>query len=308
MQKLHAIVQANTPGFDRDAAMDNNIERHRAFVLTVEQGSLTRAAAQLFCSQSRVSRMIADLESEWGVTLLKRDRAGIALTAEGEALLPASRNLVNEYNAMREQVDAVRDLQTGRIRIGVISSIATHCLPDVIAEFRTHYPGIDYELLLGDYSEIEQWVREGRVDCGFDRLPCPADFDATPYLTDELMAVLPAGHPLAARERIPLQAFADEPFLALEHGTDSEVAKLFGEAGIELAPALSTWDDYAIMAMVEKGLGLSILPSLILHRVPYEIVARPLKPKAERRIGLITKKHAPHSLACERFAACLIHT
>lgn len=119
------------------------------------------------------------------------------------------------------------------------------------------------------------------------------------------MAILPAGHPLSKRARIPLKAFIEEPFLALEHGKDSEVAGLFTQASVSIVPTLSTWDDYAIMAMVERGLGLSILPSLILKRTPYEIVARPLKPSVNRHLGLITRKGGPRSLACERFIQCV---
>ncbi len=85
--------------------MDTSIQRHRAFVETVACGSLTKAAAQLHCSQSSVSRMISDLEREWGVSLLRRDRAGVELTSDGEALLPASMRICDAYRAMREQVD-----------------------------------------------------------------------------------------------------------------------------------------------------------------------------------------------------------
>ncbi len=171
--------------------MDTSIQRHLAFVETVACGSLTKAAARLHCSQSSVSRMIADLEREWGVSLLRRDRTGVELTSDGEALLPASVGICDAYRAMCERVDDVRELATGRLRIGTISSIATHRLPGIIAAFREDYPGIDYELLLGDYSDIERWIREGRVDCGFLRAPHASGLDSMPYETDELMAVLP---------------------------------------------------------------------------------------------------------------------
>lgn len=286
--------------------MDANIQRHRAFVETVTCGSLTKAAARLHCSQSSVSRMVADLEREWGVSLLRRDRAGVELTSDGEALLPASRGICEAYRAMREQVDEVRGLATGRLRIGTISSVATHRLPDAVAAFRRDYPGIDYELLLGDYSDIERWLREGRVDCGFLRAPHARGIDSVPYETDELMAVLPEGHPLARLDAVPLEAFLDEPFLALEHGADTEVAELFGQAGVGPDVALTTWDDYAIMAMVEKGLGLAILPGLILQRVPYRVAARPLAPRAHRSLVFATKAGVGRTLAVQRFREYLL--
>lgn len=286
--------------------MDTSIQRHRAFVETVACGSLTKAAAHLHCSQSSVSRMIADLEREWGVSLLRRDRAGVELTSDGASLLPASMGICDAYRAMREQVDEVRDLVKGHLRIGTISSIATHRLPDAIASFRQDYLGIDYELLLGDYSDIERWLKEGRVDCGFLRAPHAHGIDSVPYETDELMAVLPESHPLARLGAIPLKAFLDEPFLALEHGADTEVAELFEKAGISPDIALTTWDDYAIMAMVEKGLGLAILPSLILQRIPYNVALRPLEPRAYRSLVFATKGGSHPSLAVRRFREYLL--
>lgn len=285
--------------------MDESIQRHRAFVETVECGSLTKAAARLHCSQSSVSRMISDLEREWGVCLLRRDRSGVELTSEGEELLSASRGICDAYRLMRERVDDVRELATGHLRIGTISSVATHRLPDAIAAFRRDFPAISYELLLGDYSQIEEWLRSGRIDCGFLRALHGTGIESVSYETDELMAVLPEGHALARLDAVPLEALTDEPFLALEHGADTEVAELFAQAGLVPDTVLATWDDYAIMAMVEKGLGLAILPSLILKRVPYKVAARPLAPSACRELVFAVKAGIQPSLAVSRFKTYL---
>lgn len=108
-----------------------------------------------------------------------------------------------------------------------------------------------------------------------------------------------------AREPLRLEAFLDEPLLALEHGADTEVAELFSRSGLSPRVELSTWDDYAIMAMVEKGLGLAILPSLILQRIPYRIESRPLAPRAERRLMFAVKAEVEPPLAVSRFRAYL---
>lgn len=138
--------------------MDRNLQKYMAFVKTAAYGSFTQAARKLNYSQSGISRMIGDLESEWNVTLLERGRAGVRLTAEGEQLLPYAQSLCGEYEKLQMQVDALNGLQSGLIRIGTFSSVATHWLPKVIQEFQKDYPNIDYELLLGDYREIEQWI------------------------------------------------------------------------------------------------------------------------------------------------------
>ena len=135
--------------------------------------------------------MIADLESELALSLLERDRNGVALTSDGEMLLPCARDVVNGCRKLMMQADSLKGLRSGMIRIGTFSSTATHWLPNIIREFQKDYPAIDYELLLGDYEEIEKWVSEGRVDCGFTRLPAPADLEAVPLEEDPFMAIVP---------------------------------------------------------------------------------------------------------------------
>jgi DNA-binding transcriptional LysR family regulator len=105
------------------------------------------------------------------VTLLERSRAGVRLTSDGLKLLPYAKSVCEEYRKLQTEVDELAGLQTGLIRIGTFSSVATHWLPNIIKAFRRDYPNIDYELLLGDYTEIEEWILDGRVDCGFCGCP-----------------------------------------------------------------------------------------------------------------------------------------
>ena len=279
--------------------MDSNLLKYLAFVRTVECGSFTRAAEMLNYSQSGISRMIRDLEDECRVTLLERSRSGLRLTSEGTRLLPYAKELCACYQAFREQVDDLNGLQSGLIRIGTFSSVATHWLPRIIRAFQKDHPNIDYELLLGDYTEIEAWIAEGRVDCGFLRLPTRHPFETIPLAQDELMAVLPEDHPLAGAERVPLAALCEEPFLLLEKGGKAEIAEVFARRGLTPRVRFTTWDDYAVMSMVESGLGVSILPELILRRIPYRIVAKGLDVPAYRRIGVALGDHP--SLAVKRF-------
>ena len=144
-------------------AMDMNILKYMAFIKTVEYGSFTKAAEILNYSQSGISRMINDLEKEWKITLLERNRTGVKLTSDGSSLLPYAKSLCNEYQKLQMQVDSLHGVQSGIIRIGTFSSVATHWLPNIIKAFQKDYPGIDYELLLGDYTEIEEWIADGRV-------------------------------------------------------------------------------------------------------------------------------------------------
>lgn len=281
--------------------MDMNLQKYMAFVKTVEYGSFTKAAEILNYSQSGISRMIHDLEKEWKVTLLERGRGGVSLTSDGLKLLPFAESVCREYEKLQVQVDELNGLKSGLIRIGTFSSVASQWLPNIIREFQKDYPNIDYELLLGDYSEIEEWILEGRVDCGFLRLPVHAELETIFLEQDRLMVVLPEGHRLAECDRFPVNALVEEPFMLLEKGARAEVSEIFERCGLTPKVHFTTWDDYAIMAMVESGLGISILPELILKRIPYRIIVKELEIPAYRSIGVALKEKKSAPLAVKRF-------
>lgn len=281
--------------------MEMNILKYMAFIKTAEYGSFTKAAEVLHYSQSGISRMIGDLEKEWRVTLLERSRWGVSLTSDGSRLLTRAQKLCEEYRKLQMEVDDLHGVQSGLIRIGTFSSVATHWLPNIIKAFQKDHPNIDYELLLGDYAEIEEWIAEGRVDCGFVRLPARPAFETIPLARDDLLAVLPEGHPLAESERVPASALCSEPFILLERGARTDVTEIFEREGLSPRVRFTTWDDYAIMSMVESGLGISILPELILRRIPYRIVAKKLAVPAYREIGLALRERESASLAVKKF-------
>ena len=281
--------------------MNLSILKYMAFIQTVEYGSFTKAAEILNYSQSGISRMISDLEREWNITLLERNRSGVKLTSDGIRVLPYVKSLCAEYQKLQMQVDDIRGVQSGIIRIGTFSSVAAHWLPNIIRAFQKDYPGIDYELLLGDYTEIEEWIYTGRVDCGFLRLPTKPEFETIFLEQDQLLAILPENHRLTKYEKVPLAALCDEPFMLLEKGAKAEISEVFERNGLVPRAHFTTWDDYAVMSMVESGLGLSILPQLILRRVPYNIVAKELDVPAYRDIALALRDRKTASLAVKRF-------
>lgn len=223
------------------------------------------------------------------------------LTSDGLKLLPYAQNVCLEFKKLQMQVDELNGLQSGLIRIGTFSSVATHWLPNIIKEFQKDYPRIDYELLLGDYTEIENWIMDGRVDCGFLRLPVHSDLDTIFLEQDNLMAVLPENHRLACCDKFPIQELCEEPFMLLEKGGKSEMSEIFEKYSLKPSVHFTTWDDYAIMSMVESGLGISILPKLILKRIPYRIVTKELDVPAYRNIGLAVRNKKSISLAVNKF-------
>lgn len=281
--------------------MDMNIQKYIAFVKTVELGSFTKAAKILNYSQSGISRMINDLEQEWGIKLLERNRAGLRLTSDGMNVLPYAKELAEKYQTLQNQLAELGHLDTGLIRIGTFSSVATHWLPEAIRVFQKNYPKIDFELLLGDYDEIEQWILDGRVDFGFSRLPATNELEQKFLHNDEQLVVLPQGHPFLSKEKIDVADLANQSFILLEREGTSDITELLNAAQVQPQIKFRTWDDYSILAMVEKDLGISILPKLILQRIAYQVETRPLVKPVFRKVGILYRNESLLSLASREF-------
>lgn len=151
-------------------------------------------------------------------------------------------------------------------------------------------------------SDLEkEWILEGRVDCGFLRLPTHAGLDCIPLEKDELKAIIPSNHSLAKEDIFPLKELCKEPFMLLEKGARAEISELFERNGLNPNVRFTTWDDYAVMSMVESGLGVSILPQLILKRVPHDIICKSLDVEAYRQIGFVVRDMKTVSIAVKRF-------
>ena len=157
------------------------------------------------------------------------------------------------------------------------------------------------ECILLNADSREQWIADGRVDCGFTSLPARPGFDTLFLEQDRLVAVLPENHRLAGLEKVSLAELCSEPFMLLDKDSNTGIAGLFSQCGLKPDIRFTTWDDYAIMAMVESGLGVSILPELILKRVPWHIAVRELEIPAYRKIGVALRDRRSASRAVRRF-------
>lgn len=155
--------------------------------------------------------------------------------------------------------------------------------------------------MLGDYTEIESWISEGRVDCGFLRLRTHPEFETLFLTQDKLLVVLPEDHPMADYDCFPVKALCDYPFMLLEKGAKAEISEIFEAFTLKPNVHFTTWDDYAIMSMVESGVGISILPELILQRIPYRIIVKELDKPAYRQLGLAMRDKKSAPLAVKRF-------
>ena len=263
-----------------------SLKKYEAFVRTVELGSLTKAAQSLGSTQSRISHILNDLEEEYGFRLMHRSRGGIELTEAGQLLLPKMNAIVQKAQELSECVSEIRSADAGTVRLGVFTSVAVHWLPGMIRAFQSAHPRAQLEMRSGDYHDVEQWLREGSVDLGFITLPGPAGMRTIPLAEDPLVAILPKGHRLAALSQIPIEELREDPFISLLQSSAHDIHRALDNAGIRPNIKYTTKDDYAILAMVEQGLGISIVPQLLIRGRTQNLEVRPLIPKASRTIAL----------------------
>ncbi len=279
-----------------------NLAKYEALAAVVETGSLTLAARELGITQSAVSHSLESLEKELGLPLVKRSRAGASLTAEGERLMPAVRALLNSAEQLGQTAAAIRGLDTGMVRIGAFTSVAVHWLPGVLQEFQHDFPKVDFRLLNGDYHDVEQWLQDGSIDIGFVNMPCALDCECIPLMEDRLLAILPLNSRFASYPKFPLTECETEPFISLLKSSDHDARRALEAAGVEPNVRFYTKDDYAIIAMVEQGLGMSIMPELLLKGRHDRLLTLPLIPEAKRTIGIAIAAGDKAGPATRRFA------
>jgi len=279
-----------------------NLAKYQALAAVVEQSSLTRAARQLGCTQSAVSHSIDSLEKELGFSLIIRNRAGVRLTVEGERLMPAVRNLLSSAEQLSQTASSLRGLDSGTVRIGAFTSVAVHWLPGILKEFQLDYPNVDIRMLNGDYHDVEQWLSDGSVDIGFINLPCSGEWETIALVEDRLLAILPTESRFASYPRFPLVECENEPFISLLESSDHDARRALDAAGVKPNVRFYTKDDYAIIAMVEQGLGISIMPELLLKGRQDRLLKLPLVPEAKRTLGLAIAAGDKAGPATRRFA------
>lgn len=277
------------------------MQRYLALQKIIETGSFSRAAELLGYTQSGISQMIASLEKELSMKLLNRSRGKVSLTYEGKELYPYIEKTIYQYFAMQEKVKDIKGLETGIIRMGAFSSITAHWMPSLINDFHKKYPKVEFVINQGDYNLIQQWIKTGAIDFGFISPNAVTGLEITAEKQGNLLAVLPKNHPLTKYDVVPLKALAQEPYILVEEGHYHESLEAFKAIGIMPDVKYTVHDDYSIMAMVEAGLGVSILAELILQRVNYDIELRPLDPPLTRTLAIAYKDKNILPIASRRF-------
>ena len=279
-----------------------SVNKYQMFLKTVECGSFSKAAVEMSFTQSAVSHAVQALENELNITLLSRNRGGVVLTADGRALLPRIEKLCAAHHELMQSAAELNGMDAGFVRVATFSSVSAQWLPSILKSFGERYPNIEFEVVTGDYyGQSEDWILQGKVDCGFLRLPSVKHLQTYALYRDELQVILPCGHPLADSDPFPAASLSTEPFIFLEEGQDYEISAALDKMGIRPNVKYTAREDRTMLAMVSKGLGISLLPELMGRHSPYPVVACRAPERFYRNIGIAVKDKKALSAATRRF-------
>ncbi len=260
--------------------------RYEIFVKVIETGSFTIAAKELEYSQSAVSQSVKALENELECTLITRDRTGVTLSKDGETFYPRIKALALAYEQLDAKKKQVHGFVDTTIRIGTFTSVSRNILPPLMASFQKLHPEVKFELRQGEYNNISNWIVDGDVDFGFLGRRTNEELIMEPIYEDTMKVVLPANHPLANENQISLKDLTKDPFIVLDEGEYSNSLHAFEAEGLQARQKYKIYDDYTILSMIRKGMGISILFSLVIEGFEDEVAIIPLKNPISRTISL----------------------
>lgn len=280
-----------------------NIKKYEAFVRAVERGSLSKAATELGYTQSGISHMMQSLEDEVGFPLMIRTASGILPNDDGKMLLPVIRQLLSTNECLDQSIAKIRGSDIGHIRIASFSSVATYWLPSILADFRKDYPNVEVQIVEGGADRIEDMMASREADFCLYTGGESRKFDWFPLHRDRLMAVVPPDHRLTEKGAVPVADLMDEPFIMPMAGYDCEVHHILDTLPRYPGIRFSSCSDCVIVSMVAKGLGVSILPELLVSNYQSGAVALPLDPEQYRVIGMGVPQYRAASPVTRNFMA-----
>jgi LysR family transcriptional regulator, transcription activator of glutamate synthase operon len=285
-----------------------HLDELRWFVVLAETEHVTDAAAELHISQPTLSRALARLEDEVGTPLFDRVGRRLRLNAYGEILLEHARRGLAEMRSATERIAALRDPDTGTVRLAFLHSQASSFVPDLLRRFRVEAPRVQFGLIQGAAHDIVDALAGGRVDLAITS-PRPDGYRWRGLYLERLCLAVPRGHRFADRTRIRLADAGAEPFVALapEFGLRQLTDELCAEAGIEPQVVFEAMEIPTMEGLVAAGFGVAVVPVPRPERAEPGAVYIPLShTSAKRQLGLAWSSDRPLPPAAERFAHFVI--
>ena len=247
-------------------ALDRTLTLHqlRTFRAVAEQLSFSAAALELSISQPSVSYQVKELEAVLGLPLLDRLGKRVRLTEAGQVLYEYARRTLALLDEAALVMEQMRGIERGTLRVGASTTVGIYVVPLALGGFKKLHPNLAMSLELGTPDALRDRLKRGAIDLAVLSAPmADADLVATPFMEDELVLVVPAGHPLAERGQLTLRDFAGESFLMREVGSGTRLAVELAarRAGVNIQVGMELGSNGAIKHAVEAGLGVAVLSS-----------------------------------------------
>ena len=283
-----------------------NISRYAVFCKVAEQKNFTKVANEIGYSQSAVSQIIKNLEKELGTTLISRGRDGIALTKDGEEYMPYFHTIYHAEQNLAAKHKEMSGLENATISLCALSSIGRHILPYCMRSFKQQYPDVNFVIRQGDYNDTYNGIMDGTLDFGFTIIGASPDLENVPLYQDTMMAILPLHHPLANEKSVTFSQLINDPFILSYEGEYLNILNKFNQEGVTPDVQYKVYDDYSILSMVKKGLGISVLYRAVLKDVSFDLSVVPIEGNHSRTISLAYRDWNTLSLASRKFARYVI--
>jgi DNA-binding transcriptional LysR family regulator len=288
------------------------IQQLRYFVAVAEVRHFTRAASALGVAQPSLSKQVTALERTLGAPLFSRARGNIALTPAGEVLLPLAQRILADVDTAQREVQDLTGLRRGRVRIGATPSLLSSLAAVALARFHQAFPRIELSVTQGGSRDLVGSLALGQLDLAVIVLPLqvgdPA-LETLPLLREELMVAAPSADPPRLRGgRVHITDLKNRPLVMFRQGYDLRETTLaaWRQAGVEPLFAIEGGEMDAVLRFVEAGIGLAVLPSVVLPGRP-GITSFPIaQPGLQRTIALARRKDVRSTRAAWAFRETLL--
>ena len=281
---------------------------YQVFYAVVKERSFQKAAESLNLTPSAISHTISSMEKELGFPLFVRSKQGVQLTGYGESLRPYILNVLQSEDSLQEAIAQMNGLEKGTVKIGAFNSICTTLLPQLIKSFREQHPSIEIEVYQGTYDDVLKWIKNGTVDLGFLSISSAGGLPIIPLFKDRLVSVMPKGTNVGGKEFVRMEDLRGKGFVSQRESTDADIQNLLKKYDVEVQSNCHVVDDQSTIAMVESGLGICIMPSLLMSTMRSDVDIYPIEPPEYRVIGICTKKEMIISPAVNSMREHIIST
>jgi len=259
-----------------------------SFVEVARHGNVSRAADALFLTQPAITARLKSLERELGVELFVRSHRGMKLSDAGRTFLPYAERAIATIDEGRTVITNLREGTTGSLVVAAAPAVSTYVLPAILRAFRTTHPYVRLGVRTGHTEEVLELVLRAEAHVGIGRPVRHPDVELIPLFEDEMLLVVAARHPFAARGRVSMAELAGERLVLFDRTSSYHelTSSLFRQAGVVPASTLELDNVEAAKKMVQQGLGVALLPRMALAQ---ELRSRSLRPVKITGAGVVRR-------------------